>query len=210
MKNVDRTIVQAVLFDVYGTLFDIGDRRAPYRQLLRLGVRQGRKVCKTDTGLLMSQRLGLEKAAVLLGISLTGAELMELEMELAAELASIVPFADALPALRALRRKGYKIGLCSNLAQDYAAPVLAQLPFGLDACIWSFEAGAVKPDPLIYARACQELGCTPGQVLMVGDTAVADVTGPRQFGMQAVLLDRTQRFVDENAIPDLSVLSELP
>lgn len=74
----------------------------------------------------MSQCLSLEKAAGLLGIRPTVAELLMLENEVAAELASIVLFADALPALHDLRSKGYKIGVCSNLAQDYAAPVLAQ------------------------------------------------------------------------------------
>lgn len=206
MEKFDSTVVQAVLLDVYGTLFEIGARRAPYRRLLQLGLRQGRKVCRTDTGTLMRRSLGLEQAARLLGIDLTDAQLGQLEADLAEELASVTPFADALPALHALRDAGVKIGLCSNLALAYATPVLAQLPFKLDACAWSFEAGAIKPEPAIYAHACRQLGCSPGNVLMVGDTFTADVAGPRAFGMQALLLDRKQRSGADAAIPGLSAL----
>lgn len=206
MEKFDRNVVQAILFDVYGTLFDIGDRRAPYRQLLQLGVRQGRNAGKADAGLLMRRPVGLEKAAALLEISLTRAQLVHLEDELAMELASVRPFADVVPALRALRENGFKIGLCSNLGQDYAAPVLAQLPFELDAYAWSFEAGAIKPEPAIYAHACRQLACVPGNVLMVGDTRKADVDGPRAFGMQALLLDRKQCGSSVESISGLSAL----
>lgn len=208
MEKFDSTVVQAVLFDVYGTLFEIGERRAPYRRLLQLGVRQGRKACSTDTGTLMSRPVGLAQAARLLGIDLTDAQLEQLEAELALELASVTPFADALPALHALRDAGVKLGLCSNLAMDYTAPVLAQLPFELDAYCWSFEAGAIKPEPAIYAHACRQLACAPGNVLMVGDTFKADVAGPRAFGMQALLLDRKQRASTDVTIPGLSALCD--
>ncbi|WP_313030983.1 HAD family hydrolase, partial [Massilia alkalitolerans] len=42
----------------------------------------------------------------------------------------------------------------------------------------------------IYQHICDELGCQPQQVLMVGDSIVADVEGPRLFGMKSMLLNR--------------------
>jgi HAD superfamily hydrolase (TIGR01509 family) len=194
----------AVVFDVYGTLAEIGDKRAPFRQLLRLGERQGRPIGPGDAAALMRQPLGLREAGERLGIRLAAEQLAGLEADLHAELASIRLFPDAAATLHALRARGIKLGLCSNLAADYAAPVLALLPLRLDACTWSFDAGAIKPDPAIYDRACRALACAPGRVLMVGDTPAADVDGPRAFGMQSILLDRRQAGAGAHSLASLA------
>lgn len=206
MEEFDSGAVKAILFDVYGTLVEIRDKRAPFRQLIQIGARQGRKPGHQDAAIIMAQRLGLQEAAALLGIRLTDADRERLDSELRAEIASIATFEDTLPALQELKRRGFKLGLCSNLALDYAAPIESLLPFALDAHVWSFDAAAIKPDPAIYAYACRQLGCLPGEVLMVGDTPEADVAGPRAFGMQAVLLDRKRR---SSAIDTLQSLSSL-
>jgi len=191
--GVRRDGLKAVLFDVYGTLVGIG-------------AAQGRQPRAGDAALIMGRSVGLVDAADLLGIRLTDAQRAGLEDDLRAEIASIVPFDDALPALLDLKRSGLRVGLCSNLAADYAAPVLAALPVAFDALAWSFAAGAIKPDAAIYAYACRQLGCPPGDVLMVGDTVDADVDEPRAFGMQAVLLDREGRGRTAEAIASLSAL----
>jgi HAD superfamily hydrolase (TIGR01549 family) len=209
MEEFDSSAVKAILFDVYGTLVEIDDKRAPFSQLIDIGVRQGRQPSDKDAGIIMGQPVGLREAAELFGIRLTDADRERLESELSAELASIAPFADTLPALRELKNRGFKLGLCSNLALDYAAPIVSVLPFALDAYVWSFDTGAIKPDPVIYAHACRQLSCAPGEVLMVGDTVEADVEGPRAFGMQALWLDRTQRFGTRDSLPSLSVLCDM-
>jgi HAD superfamily hydrolase (TIGR01493 family) len=206
MEEFDSSAVKAILFDVYGTLVEIDDKRAPFGQLIQIGARQGRQPSAKDAAILMGQPVGLREAAELFGIRLTDADRERLESDLRAELASIAPFADTLPALYALKNRGFPLGLCSNLALDYAAPVVSILPFALDAYVWSFDTGAIKPDPVIYAHACRQLGCAPGEVLMVGDTFEADVEGPRAFGMQALLLDRQQRSGTRDALPSLSAL----
>lgn len=83
--------------------------------------------------------------------------------------------------------------MCSNLAADNAKPLTTLLQTQLDAYVWSFEAGAMKPDPLIYAHACGALDYTPAEVLMVGDTLAADLESPRACGMQSVQLDRRKQ-----------------
>lgn len=208
MEKFDGSTVKVILFDVYGTLVEIYDKRAPFRELIQIGARQGRRPRGKDASILMSQPVRLREAAELLEIRLTDADRERLESDLNAEVASIAPFADTLPALHELKNRGFKLGLCSNLALDYAPPILSILPFALDAYVWSFDAGAIKPDPAIYAHACRQLCCAPGEILMVGDTVGADVEGPRAFGMQAILLDRKQRFSMKDSLPSLSVLCE--
>jgi len=198
--------IDAVVFDVYGTLVEIGDKRAPFRRLLRIGEQQGRPASVLDAATLMSAPLNLHAAAAHLSIELDPDQLRELEADLRSEIASIRLFPDTVPTLQALRARGIKLGLCSNLAADYAAPIVKLLPIQLDAYTWSFEAGAIKPDPAIYAHACAALGCAPERVLMVGDTPAADVDGPRAIGMQSILLDRRRRHAGADTLPALAAL----
>lgn len=181
--------IRAVVFDVYGTLVRIGERRAPFRALLTRMEAAGRARQAGDAATIMSRELDLAGAAALLGADLSAPELVALERDLQTELASVQLFPDSLAVLRALAARGFKLGLCSNLAAPYAAPVLGLLP-PLDAYAWSFEVGAIKPEPAIYGHVCRELGCEPAQVLMVGDTPEADLHGPRRFGMRSLLLRR--------------------
>jgi HAD superfamily hydrolase (TIGR01549 family) len=86
-----------------------------------------------------------------------------------------VPYPDTAPTLRALRSRGTRIGIVSNVPQDlrpiFAAHGLAEL---VDSFTHSFEVGAEKPDPAIFLRACESLGTKPAETLMVGDHPVAD------------------------------------
>lgn len=180
--------VEAITFDVFGTLAMINDKRRTYAKLMRLASRNGLPYSGAIN--FMIKDIGLVEAALSLGVEVASDAFAELENGLNAELASISFFSDALPTLRALRTAGYKIALCSNLAAPYAKPINKLLPFGLDAYTWSFEVGATKPDPLVYETVCNSLQCAPHQVLMVGDTVDADYYGPRSFGMQSLHLVR--------------------
>jgi HAD superfamily hydrolase (TIGR01509 family) len=99
-----------------------------------------------------------------------------------------IPYPDTAPTLRALRAGGTKIGIVSNVPQDlrpiFAAHGLADL---VDAFTHSFEVGVEKPDPAIFLRACEALGTTPAETLMVGDHPVADA-GALKAGLRFHLL----------------------
>ena len=102
-------------FDVYGTLLQIGERRRPFRNLLKQA-RSQRQPRADDARTLMTQNVGLAGAANLFGTQLGNVELATLELDLYAELASVRPYDDALRALESLKRAGLKVALCSNLA----------------------------------------------------------------------------------------------
>jgi len=99
-----------------------------------------------------------------------------------------IPYPDTAPTLRALRSRGVKIGIVSNVPRDlrpiFSAHGLADL---VDAFTHSFEVGAEKPDPAIFLRACEALGTQPSETLMVGDHPVADA-GALQAGLRFHLL----------------------
>lgn len=195
--------VKAVVFDVFGTLVEIGDRRRPYARLLQLLADAGRVPRKDDAARLMSTPCGLAGAAQLFDAELPVSKLAPLEMDLLAELASVTLYPDTVETLTKLRHAGLKIGLCSNLAAPYAIPVLKLLPFALDAYAWSFEIGALKPDAAIYRAACHRLAYAPHEVLFIGDTLEADYLGPRAIGMQSLHLTRQGTARTEDTISTL-------
>lgn len=178
-----------VIFDAFGTLADIVERRSPYRKLMQWMRENGRPPQSDDAKRVMSQTLSLAETAQLFGMNPPAALMTSWEADLATELNSIRLFADVSAAITRLRNAGYRIGLCSNLAAPYSAPVAALLPT-LDIYAWSYEVGLVKPEPAIYRHLVDRLDCTPDDVLFVGDTPIADLVGPLAFGMAARLIDR--------------------
>ncbi|MDX6496660.1 MAG: hypothetical protein QOE17_2646 [Gaiellales bacterium] len=100
-------------------------------------------------------------------------------------------YADAAPALRALRAGGLRLVVCSNwdcsLPEALEAAGLADL---IDAVVVSAEVGAAKPDPRIFDAALAAAGCEAGEALHVGDSLEGDVAGALAAGIAAVLIDR--------------------
>ena len=82
-----------------------------------------------------------------------------------------VPYPDAEPVLRALRARGVRVAVVSNIAHDLR-PTFDHhgLTHLIDAFVFSYELDVMKPDPKIFHVACEALGVEPARALMVGDT----------------------------------------
>ncbi|MFC9843288.1 HAD family hydrolase [Streptomyces sp. NPDC060223] len=85
------------------------------------------------------------------------------------------PYPDAEEVLDALRERGIAVGVVSNIGWDLR-PVFRA--YGLDpyigSYVLSYEHGIQKPDPRLFAIACDALGVAPEDALMVGDSRPAD------------------------------------
>lgn len=184
MVEQPRKKIKAIVLDAYGTLCEIRDKRGPFAKLARLSPDRAQA-----RDLLMTHPLTLRQAASELHVE--SVDLDELEADLRAELGSIQLYPEVIDVLNAVRQQGVKLAIASNLAQPYAEPLLRLLPFPFDVYAWSFEVGALKPDPHIFQWACERLGVQPGDALMVGDTLEADYLGARAASMRALHLDRT-------------------
>lgn len=196
-----KSAIEAVVFDAFGTLLCIGTRKQPYLQLMRLAREEGRPPQGGDARTLMTQELGLAGAAERFQTSLQTSSLAALERDLFEELSSVTLYPDALPAISILREAGIKIAVCSNLAAPYAVPVKLLLP-ALDAYCWSFDVGAIKPEPTIYQHVANQLACPPSSLAMIGDTLDADCLGPRRWGLRGYHLCRQGKPADD-AFSDL-------
>ncbi len=197
--------IKAVAFDAFGTLVHIPRYKKPYRQLIDYLKKQGVSIQRIDADRLMTSPIMLSAVGPYFGFNIPTDIYASAEMDLQYDLDSTVLFEDVLRTISRLQTQGIKVALCSNLALPYGAPVKALLS-ELDAYAWSYEVGAIKPDPRIYNYLCRQLDCLPEHVLMVGDTLEADYYGPRRFGMKSLHLSRNA----ENKVPDsLSSLDDL-
>ncbi|MEU6242596.1 HAD-IA family hydrolase [Streptomyces sp. NPDC047024] len=89
--------------------------------------------------------------------------------------AAWTPYPDAADVLRKLRERGTAIGVVSNIGWDLRPVFRAHgLDAYVDTYVLSYEHGMKKPDPRLFALACERLGVDPRETLMVGDSRPAD------------------------------------
>ncbi|MEU5778926.1 HAD family hydrolase [Streptomyces venezuelae] len=85
------------------------------------------------------------------------------------------PYADAAEVLTGLRERGIGIAVVSNIGWDLRPVFRAHgLDAYVDAYVLSYEHEMQKPDPRLFAVACDALGVDPRDALMVGDDRRAD------------------------------------
>lgn len=187
--------VKFVLFDAFGTLVRTHKATHPYRQILKEGIRQGRRPRPDDLHHIMGRALSLSDAAEHFGIKIPADRMAQIQGALEAELDSIEAFEDGIRAVERLQAEGIKIAIASNLAAPYAAPVRRLYPT-MDAYGFSFAVGALKPQPFLYRATCELLGaetsdaCEENAVLMIGDSDKCDRDGPMAVGIRGFLLNR--------------------
>jgi len=111
-------------------------------------------------------------------------------------------FPDVEPALDALKARGLVIGAVSNWVWQLPELLHAlNLVRHFDFIAASSRIGFEKPHPEIFRWALKEARVEPDEALHVGDHFDADVGGARGVGIDAVLIDRRERFRTED-VPD--------
>jgi 2-haloacid dehalogenase len=110
-------------------------------------------------------------------------------LQFKAALAGAPAFADAQPAIEALRGR-YKLALLSNADDDFLSECLARNGLAFDMVVTSEQAEAIKPNPAIFHYLARKLDVAPGNVLYAGDNPIPDVLGPHRAGMVSVWVNR--------------------
>ena len=207
-------MLKAVLFDVDFTLFRPGPELGPegYR---RVGERHGLTL---DPGRYAQARLDsiealsgerelvhdeevwiafTEQIVVGMGGDPAGARACAVDMVREWERhENFSLYEDALPVLDELRRHAIRVGLVTNGQRDLDEFVVHHR-LQVDAKVGSKAHGNIKPHPSIFVAALTELGASPAESVMVGDSYEDDIEGARALGMRAILLDRDGLRPDE-------------
>lgn len=198
-------MIEAVIFDLYGTLIRLDRDTKPYLRFARLvSPDDPRKVVVRS---LLTNTQGLADFAARLAVP-PPSEIVALEADLKQDIQSARAFDDAAETLRELRCRGLKLGLISNLAAPYKKPFYRHgLAAYFDSVVFSCDAGLRKPEPEVYLRMAKVLGISPESGLMVGDSLRSDYDGAMAVGMAAVLLRRSG---DGQAARSIRTLRALP
>jgi REG-2-like HAD superfamily hydrolase len=122
-------------------------------------------------------------------------------------------FPDVAQALAALQERGLVVGAVSNWV--WQLPELLHtldLVKQFDFIAASSRVGFEKPHPEIFYWALDQAKVRPAEAIHVGDHLDADVAGAQGVGIQAVLIDRRERFTPADVpegVPLIRTLTEL-
>ncbi len=119
-------------------------------------------------------------------------------------------FTDTVPVLEALNGD-YLLGIVSDAQWVFSEPEIRMLGLNnfFDTVVLSSRFFIRKPDPQIYAHALRAMRVEPSQALYVGNDPERDVAGPQAIGMPVVLIDRGN-CLHYAPVPRIRDLRELP
>ena len=224
--------VDAVLFDLYGTLVDIVlDETSPsfweamaarlessrievvpqqlqvrYLQLCQVEISRGGHRHLLDR-VFRQLLLGAERPSSRSDIERLGA-FFRASSTRAFE---VKPYAK--PILAAIRRSGCRTGLISNTEAVLTRFDLRRsgLASCFDAIILSSEVGLAKPDPRVFRRGLDRLRVAPSRAVFVGNDVTADIAGAQKANLHAIFLNPDgPHFTAAGLLPEPSVIGVFP
>ncbi len=119
-------------------------------------------------------------------------------------------FTDTLPALEMLAPR-YRLGVVSDAQWVFSEPEIRFLGLEkfLETVVLSSRYFICKPSPLIYSHALRAMKLEPSQALYVGNDANRDVAGPQAIGMPVALILRQGWPPPPPEVPAIRSLEEI-
>lgn len=114
-------------------------------------------------------------------------------------------------ALDSLRQRGKRLGIITNgsaAIQDAAIDALGVRDV-MDVILISETEGLRKPHPEIFHRAAERVGIPPDRCCFVGDHPTIDIAGAAAAGLQ-VFWKRTSYWTPSAPVPTINAIPELP
>ncbi len=112
--------------------------------------------------------------------------------------AHLHPNEQMIEYMRALRRRGYKLAICTNNVREWEQRWRSMLPVEeiFEVVVDSGFVGVRKPDPRIYEITLERLGVAAAQALFVDDVE-ANCSAARALGLQAIWFQSTEQAIEE-------------
>jgi 2-haloacid dehalogenase len=207
---------RAVLFDAYGTLFDVHSVSMLAEQLFpghgdALSQRWRERQIEYSRLVSMAgryrpfwelTRLALQQAAALLGLTLDAAT----EDRLMNQYRHLASFPENEAVLRALRDRGVRCGVLSNGDPAMLEVAVRSAQFGdlLDPVLSVDAVRRYKPDPATYALGTTALNLPAAQILFVSSNPW-DAIGATWFGYTTLWISRGPAPLDPLGTPPTRV-----
>ncbi len=196
MANEDYSWLEAVVFDLDGTLLDSApDLAAALNLVLEM---EGLSALDVDdvrymigAGVPKLIERGFRKQGVELDANNLDPDLLDAFLSYydahAADLSKVFP--GTYDLIELLCNRSVRIGLCTNKPTEATRAILSS--FQIEDCFDSVIGGTSgfpkKPDPAGLKACLSELGVTPAQTLYIGDSAT-DVKTARNGGLPVVVM----------------------
>ena len=210
--------MQAVIFDAFGTLFDVGtggsakktvisnirscgkyvdeEKFADEWKAFYIANTSENSVFRTEREIFASRiemfysRYGIDRNAVAdSDLIICGAYERK-------------AFPEVGEVIESLRKK-YKVFIASNTDNDVLDEVMTRNNINVDKVYTSENLKCYKPNPNFFRQILDDSGFAPQEILFVGDSVRDDIIGPRSAGIKSVLVCRSG--VPENAGQDYTV-----
>ena len=119
-------------------------------------------------------------------------------------------FPETREVLMELKSRGFKLGVISNFdSRVYTVMQSLGIHEFFDTVSISSEIGYAKPHPGIFLAAIEALGVPAARILVVGDSLMDDVQAGQLSGMNAVLVDRHNKYPEMKAFKRITNLREV-
>jgi 2-haloacid dehalogenase len=198
-------MVDAYVFDAYGTLFDVhtvaalGERLAPGHGHALAQLWRTKQLEYTWLGSLMEQRHdfravtaeALDYAVAALVLPLDASS----KRTLVDAWQALEPYGDAVDTLARLRPAPRWI--LSNGTLDMLDPLIARAGLDLDGVISVDAAGSYKPSPRVYQLAVDAIGLPPARIGFVSANGW-DAIGAKAFGFTVWWINRAGVPIDRH------------
>ncbi len=112
--------------------------------------------------------------------------------------AGLEPNEPMIDYMRELRRRGYKLGICTNNVREWERLWRAMLPVDeiFDVVVDSAFVGTRKPEPRIYELTLERLGVGAGAALLIDDVEI-NCRAARELGMRAIWFQSAEQAIAE-------------
>lgn len=126
-------------------------------------------------------------------------------------------YPETIEVLDGLRANGYRVAIGSNADEGHLVAALDAAGISVELVLSSERARSYKPRRPFFKQLCSELGLPPAQIVYVGDSPAADVTGANHAGMPVYWVhryadarrERNMRHAPTWEFPDLRGLLEV-
>jgi putative hydrolase of the HAD superfamily len=113
-------------------------------------------------------------------------------------------FPDSIPVLNEMQGAELPLGLVSNAQKVFTANEMRILGIRkyFKQMVFSSRYGIAKPDRRLFTIACTLLDVSPENAVYIGDNPYHDVKGAREIGMKTVLVKRESKSTVAGYEPD--------
>ena len=222
---------EAVLFDAYGTVLDVGTY---HRDITQHVVQQANTLFGITTSVdefnaywseefefafndviaycgefrNMRDLYGISTRNVFhrYGIQVPDSYVAELNYtykKMLDEAVTILP--NVKQTLDALYANGLRLGMVSNGDNEELSAHLDGVSDLFDVVVTSEELKVYKPHPRIFNETLQKMGVAREKAAFVGDTITSDVLGAKKAGLTAIWYNKKQRIPKPELRPDFEI-----